>query len=205
MDKRNMEIDESLLDEEDGDDISIRGRESISSLFVRAWSIGPEDVFEDQQCDNTPSSTAHMPLAKSGFPHAYYLATKILPLSKESEQTIACQLIADADLNSLHCLKLSDKPDLKCAMCLPTREHGLRKLVLVVVSHSSKMATPLGLDDQVSYLSLPAQTAQKACVDNIVAKLLELELTNKDVLILDIFSSTVLMGSDEMGMPVPAF
>ena len=74
MDKRNVEIDESLLDEEDGDDISIRGRESISSLFVRAWGIGPEDVFEDQQCDNTPSSTAHMPLAKSGFPHAYYLA-----------------------------------------------------------------------------------------------------------------------------------
>ena len=65
MDKRNMEIDESLLDEEDGDDISIRGRESISSLFVRACGIGPEDVFEDQQCDNTPSSTAHMPLAKS--------------------------------------------------------------------------------------------------------------------------------------------
>ena len=67
------------------------------------------------------------------------------------------------------------------------------------------MATLLGLDDQVSYLSLPAQTAPKACVDNIVAKLLELELTNKDALIFDIFSSTVLMGSDEMGMPVPAF
>ena len=127
------------------------------------------------------------------------LPTKILPLSKESEQTIVCQLIAD--LNSLHCLKLSDKPDLKRGMCLPTCEHGLRKLVLVGASHTSKMATLLGLDDQVSYLSLPAQTAQKACVDNIVAKLLELELTNKDVLILDIFSSTVLMGSDEMGMP----
>ena len=70
MDKRNMEIDESILDEEDGDDISIRGRESISSLFVRACGIGPEDVFEDQKCDNTHSSTAHMPLAKFGFPHA---------------------------------------------------------------------------------------------------------------------------------------
>ena len=88
MDKRNMEIDESLLDEEDGDDISIRGRESISSLFVRAWGIGPEDVFEDQQCDNTPSSTAHMPLAKSGFPHAFTWRPKFcLSARKASRQS----------------------------------------------------------------------------------------------------------------------
>ena len=74
MEKKNMEIDESLLDDEDGDDITISGRESISSLFIRACGIGPEDVFEDQRCASTPSSTAHTPLAQSGFPHAYYLA-----------------------------------------------------------------------------------------------------------------------------------
>ena len=74
MEKKSMEIDESLLDDEDGDDITICGRESISSLFIRACSIGPEDVFEDQHCTSTPSSTAHTPFAQSGFPHAYYLA-----------------------------------------------------------------------------------------------------------------------------------
>ena len=87
------------------------------------------------------------------------LPTKILPLSQEREQTIVCQLITE--LKSLHCLKLSEKPDLKRGMCLPTLEHGLRKLVLLGASHASKMATLLGLDDQVSYLSLPAQTAPK--------------------------------------------
>ena len=74
MAKQTMEIDESLLDEEDGDDSIDMGRESISSLFVRACGIGPEDVFEDQPCNNAPSSMAHTPFAKSGFPHAYYLA-----------------------------------------------------------------------------------------------------------------------------------
>ena len=49
MEKKSMEIDESLLDNEDGDDITICGRESISSLFIRACGIGPEDVFEDQR------------------------------------------------------------------------------------------------------------------------------------------------------------
>ena len=68
-----MEIDESLLDDEDGDDITICGRESISSLFIRACDIGPEEVFENQRCASAPSSTVHTPFAQSGFPHAYYL------------------------------------------------------------------------------------------------------------------------------------
>ena len=70
--KKSMEIDESLLD--DGDDITICGRDSISSLFIRACGIGPEDVFEDQRCTSAPSSTAYTPFAQSGFPHVYYLA-----------------------------------------------------------------------------------------------------------------------------------
>ena len=49
------------------------GREPISSFFVRACGIGPEDVFEHQTCSSTPSSTVHTPFAKSGFPHAFYL------------------------------------------------------------------------------------------------------------------------------------
>ena len=56
-----MEIDESLLDDEDGDDITISGRESISSLFIRACGIGPEDVFEDQRCASTPQARRTRP------------------------------------------------------------------------------------------------------------------------------------------------
>ena len=67
MDNKSMEIDQSILDE---DDSTIMGRESISSLFVRACGM----EHEDQPSDCTPSSSAHTPLAKPGFPHAYYLA-----------------------------------------------------------------------------------------------------------------------------------
>ena len=73
------------------------------------------------------------------------------------------------------------------------------------MSHAGRMATLLGLSDQVVYLPLPAQTAPKASVDGIVEKLLSMQLTKKDALIIDIFSSSILMGSDKMGMPVPAF
>ena len=74
MTNKNMEIDQSILDDDDEDDSTIMGRESISSLFVRACGMGHEEVFEDQPGDCTPSSSAHTPLAKPGFPHAYYLA-----------------------------------------------------------------------------------------------------------------------------------
>ena len=73
MANKIMEIDQSILDNEDEDDSTIMGRESISSLFVRACGMGHEEVFEDQPGDCTPSSSAHTPLAKPGFPHAYYL------------------------------------------------------------------------------------------------------------------------------------
>ena len=64
---------------------------------------------------------------------------------------------------------------------------------------------PLCLGEQVLYLSLPTQTALKASVDSIAEKLSDIALTKHDALILDIFSSSCLMGSDKMGMPVAPF
>ena len=113
-------------------------------------------------------------------------------MSQVSEQLIVHQLLSE--LNALHCMKLSEKPELK-----------LSRLIFVGASHAGKMATLLGSSDQVLYLSLPAQTAPKAILDAIVNKLKSLTLSKQDAIIVDIFSSTVLMGSDEMGMPVPAF
>ena len=108
-------------------------------------------------------------------------------------------------LNSLLCLNLCEKPELKCSVGFQTHEHGLSRLVFVGASHAGKMATLLGLIDQVVYLSLPAQTAPKPSVESIAEKLLNMQLTKQEALIVVIFSSSILMGSDKMGMPVPAF
>ena len=67
------------------------------------------------------------------------------------------------------------------------------------------MATLLGLGEQVLYFSLPTQMALKASVDSIARKLDDMMLTKRDALIVDIFSSSCLMGSDETGMPVAPF
>ena len=131
------------------------------------------------------------------------LPTEIKPMSQVSEQLIVHQLLSE--LNALHCMKLSEKPELKRGVCLPTRENGLSRLIFVSASHAGKMATLLGSSDQVIYLSLPAQTAPKATMNGIVDRLQSMSLSKQDAIIVDIFSSTALMGSDEMGIPVPAF
>ena len=71
-------------------------------------------------------------------------------------------------------------PDLERSVCLPTRGHGLSRLVLVGMSHTAKMAAVLGPSEQVAYLPLPTQTAPKASVDSIVKKLLSMKLTKQD-------------------------
>ena len=76
------------------------------------------------------------------------LPTEIKPMSQVSEQLIVHQLLSE--LNALHCMKLSEKPELK-----------LSRLIFVGASHAGKMATLLGSSDQVLYLSLPSQTAPK--------------------------------------------
>ena len=65
------------------------------------------------------------------------------------------------------------------------------------------MATLLGLGEQVLYLSLPTQMALKASVDSIARKLDDMMLTKQDALIVDILSSSCLMGSDEWGCRWP--
>ena len=63
------------------------------------------------------------------------LPTEIKPMSQVSEQLIVHQLLSE--LNALHCMKLSEKPELK-----------LSRLIFVGASHAGKMATLLGSSDQ---------------------------------------------------------
>ena len=102
-----------------------------------------------------------------------------------AEQLIVHQLVSE--LNALHCMKLSEKPELKCGVCLPTREHGLSRLILVGPSHVGKLANLLGPSDQVLYLALLAQTLSKASVDGIAEKLSSLNLPNRTLLSLTSF------------------
>ena len=67
MANKIMEIDQSILDNDNEDDSTIMGRESISSLFVRACGMGHEEVFEYQPGDCTPQARRTRPSLSQDF------------------------------------------------------------------------------------------------------------------------------------------
>ena len=91
------------------------------------------------------------------------------------------------------------------SVCFPTRELGSSRLVLVGASNTAKIAALIRPSEQVTYLPLPAQTLPAGSVADVALKVVELAQGKKYIIIIDIFSSAVYMGSDEMGMPVAAF
>ena len=91
------------------------------------------------------------------------------------------------------------------SVCFPTRELGSSRLVLVGASNTAKIAALIRPSEQVTYLPLPAQTLPAGSVADVALKVVELAQGKKYIIIIDIFSSAVHMGSDEMGMPVAAF
>ena len=124
-------------------------------------------------------------------------------LQSESNKFVIHKLVSE--LNSLHCLGLGEQPNLTRGVCLPRCNHGSSRLVLVGTSHTAKIAALIRPSEQVTCLPLPAQTLPPGSVAALSLKVAELKLGKKDILIIDILSSTVYMSSDEMGMPVAAF
>ena len=104
------------------------------------------------------------------------LPTSIAPVSLANEVEITVSLIKE--LNSLHCLNLTELPEIKCNCGHPTAGLGGCKLVLVGASHTAKIA---------------ALTRHNGSTEE------------GDTLSIDLYSNTVYMGSNDFGMPVPAF
>ena len=55
------------------------------------------------------------------------------------------------------------------------------------------------------YIPLPGQPLSSDTVANLEEKVTVYNLEDKDILYIDLFSNSIYMGSDDSGMPVPAF
>ena len=124
-------------------------------------------------------------------------------MSLATEVVITESLIAE--LNSLHCLNLSEKPEVKRDSGLPKTGLGGCKLVMLGGSHTTKIAALTRHSGTTEYIQLPGQLLSTEFVGNIEEKVGLLNLGEGDILYMDLYSNTIYMGSDEFGMPVPAF
>ena len=110
-----------------------------------------------------------------------------------------------AELNSPHWLNLAERPDIKHGSSLPTAELGGCKLVMVGGLHTAKISALSRHSGSAEYIPLPGQPLSSDTVTNLEEKIGLYSLGEKDILYIDLFSNSIFMGSDDFGMPVPAF
>ena len=151
-----------------------------------------------------PLSIRHPRKVRTVIPApAEALPASIAPVSIATEREITASLVSE--LNILHCLNLTKQPEVKRDSSLPTAGLGGCKLVMVGASHTGKIAALTRHSGMTEYVPLPGQLLSAESVSSLEDKLTALSLGDGDILYLDLYSNTVYMGSDEFGMPVPAF
>ena len=185
---------------------------SLPSTRSLAWEkIKSDNPVSDQsgtvhyeQSLDLPLSIRHPRKARTVIPAPVDpLPTTIAPLSAATESVIIESLISE--LNSLHCLNLSEKPEVKRDSGLPKAGLGGCKLVMMGGSHTAKIAALTRHSGTTEYIQLPGQLLSAEFVGNLEEKVGLLNLGEGDILYMDLYSNTIYMGSDEFGMPVPAF
>ena len=132
-------------------------------------------------------------------PLAEKLPQLISPFDTAQEGLIVEALLRD--INSTYGLGLDIHPDLSRSDdpgALPISG----RLVLIGASHMRRIAKELRTAGvEVIDLSVPGWTASKEKIEHLTAELSGLALTSADVVVFDIWSNSVYLGSDEDGFP----
>ena len=131
------------------------------------------------------------------------LPPKIAPLSLATESEITDSLTKE--LNSLYCLNLSEKVEIKCSSGLPTAGLGGCKLVMIGGSHTAKISALSRHSGSTEYIPLPGQPLSADTVSNMEEKVTLDNLGERDILYIDLFLNSIYKGSDDSGMLVPRF
>jgi len=122
------------------------------------------------------------------------------PLSKEDESAIVCCLLSE--LSNLLSLKLDTSPNFARGGAAPRVELAERRVAILGASHAKRLSALAG---ESGIVLLPRWAPDTDTVREIVAEIAELKLTSNDILVVDIFSNMIYMGTDEDGLAVRAF
>jgi hypothetical protein len=127
------------------------------------------------------------------------LPKKIAPFSEESEGRIIVSTLRE--LNEEFGLNLDTDPDLSRKV-EPVTGHGIGRTVVVGASHMRRTAQELiAGGTEVVDLSSPGWYPSRENLKTSGDYLARLKLTEKDCLILDLWSNSSLLGTDELGFP----
>ena len=128
---------------------------------------------------------------------------KINPVTPLQEKKIVHAMLSE--LNSVYGLTLDCDPDLSREP-LPPASLDESRTVLIGASHMSRVASALIVEgEDVSNLATPGWIPSKSNLKTAADFCESLKLEKGDRVVIDIWSNTAYMGSDEHGLPHKAF
>ena len=127
----------------------------------------------------------------------------IAPFDEQHEEKIICGMVEE--VVSYYGLNLDPSPNLARGGAAPSSEHGNMRLFFVGASHTKRLSALAEASNAHDGHILPRWAPTKESAKAIVAELAALRPNEDDILILDLFSNMVYMGTDEDGMAARPF
>jgi hypothetical protein len=128
------------------------------------------------------------------------LPSSVRPITQKEEETIVYALLDD--INKLFGLGIDPRPSLERGCATQGTYTEKRRTVLVGASHMKRLSELLGQDTVT--LAFSGFRPKEKMIAEISNKLVELNLTKDDTVILDLLSNSVFMGTDSSGLPTEA-
>ena len=128
--------------------------------------------------------------------------TTIPPVSEAAEKRIMTALLTE--LNDIYGLKLDTDPDLsRNTSHNAGNSHG--RVILVGGSHMARLAEALQQGgSETRHVGSPGWVATRDSLADAAGQLANLRPTQTDIIVMDIWSNSAYMGTDEFGLPLRA-
>jgi len=135
-------------------------------------------------------------------PYDGHIPTSIPPVSEDTERRIVTALLAE--LNDVYGLNLDTAPDFSRNPNHNTG-NGHGRVILVGGSHMARLTDALQLGGaETRFIGAPGWVATRASLADAAAQLSSIRVTSDDIVVIDLWSNSAYMGTDEYGLPVRA-
>jgi len=135
-------------------------------------------------------------------PYDGAIPTSIPPISEKIEKRIVGAMFTE--LNDVYGLTLDVTPDTS-RQPNPSTGNGQDRLIFLGASHMKRLseaAAQAGAD--VCYVGAPGWVAAKDSLAEAAMALEKINVTENDIVVMDLFSNNAFMGTDECGLPCRA-
>jgi hypothetical protein len=122
-------------------------------------------------------------------------------ITEAMEKKIITAIIVD--LSVCYGVKINSSPNLELGMATPVRDESGGRIIVIGASHLYR--TVEYLPANTVSLATPGFKLTKEKVTELERRIDALELSSTDTVVLDLLSNTAYMGTDDEGLPLPAF